>query len=92
MDEKTEPSHWPGKLNYVFNSDILPVITYGAETLTLRNKKLAQRAMSIPLKPRIPNREIRRQTGVLDAKEMITTHKWNWAGHVVRMTDNRCTR
>lgn len=104
-----------GKLNHVFKSDlpmclkrktfnqcILPVLTYGAETLTLTRRtihkiRVAQRAMErsmlgISLRDRVPNHEIRRRTRVVDAIERITTLKWNWAGHVARLTDNRWTR
>lgn len=104
-----------GKLSHVFKSDlptclkrktfdqcILPVLTYGAETLTLTRKtihkiRVAQRAMErvmlgISIRDRVPNREIRQTTKVADAIERITTLKWNWAGHVARLTDNRWTK
>lgn len=48
--------------------------------------------LGISLRDRIPNTEIRRRTGVQDAVERITILKWNWAGHVARMTDNRWTK
>lgn len=104
-----------GKLRDVFKSDIpvclkrrvfdqcvLPVMTYGAETLTLTKKtikriRVTQRAMErsmlgISLRDRTPNNEIRRRTGVADAVERIATLKWNWAGHIARRTDDRWTR
>ena len=81
---------------------ILPVLTYGAETLTLTRKsiekiRVAQRAMErvilgISLRDRVPNTIIRQKTRVTDAVERILCLKWNWAGHVARMTDNRWTR
>lgn len=104
-----------GKLNYIFKSSlpvclkrktfnqcVLPVLTYGAETLTLTRKvvdkiRVTQRAMErqmlgVSLRDRIPNEEIRNRTGTIDAIERIATLKWNWAGHVARLSDNRWTR
>ena len=89
-----------GKLNYVFKSSlpvclkrktfnqcVLPVLTYGAETLTLTKRtvhkiRVAQRAMErvmlgISLRDKVTNQEIRRRTGVVDAIERITTLTWN---------------
>lgn len=86
----------------VFDQCVLPVLTYGAETLTLTKKSIekiqvAQRRMErsmlgITLRDRVPNEVIRRKTGVRDAVETILKLKWNWAGHVARMTDNRWTK
>ncbi|XP_045459984.1 uncharacterized protein LOC123689085 [Harmonia axyridis] len=104
-----------GKLRDVFKSDIptklkrkafnmcvLPVLTYGAETLTLtkasaRKLQKTQRRMErsmlgISLRDRIRNEEIRRRTGVDDVLERVTRAKWRWAGHVARSNDGRWTR
>ena len=85
----------------VFDSCVLPVLTYGAETLTLtkasENKlRVAQRAMErsmlgISLRDKMTNEWIRQQTRVVDVMERIATLKWNWAGHIARMTDERWT-
>ena len=86
----------------VFNQCVLPVMTYGAETLTLTKKSInklqvTQRAMErailgISLRDKIQNNEIRRRTGVADVVRRITTLKWNWAGHIARTTDDRWTK
>lgn len=86
----------------VFDQCVLPVLTYGAETLTLTKKSIekiqvAQRRMErsmlgITLRDRVPNKTIRQKSGVRDAVETILKLKWNWAGHVARMTDNRWTK
>lgn len=86
----------------VFNQCVLPVLTYGSETLTLTKKsinkiRVAQRAMErsmmgITLRDRVPNDQIRRITKVMDAVEQITHSKWNWAGHVARMSNQRWTK
>jgi hypothetical protein len=86
----------------VFDSCVLPVLTYGAETLTLtkasENKlRVAQRAMErsmlgITLRDKMTNQWIRQQTKVVDVMERIASLKWNWAGHIARMTDERWTK
>lgn len=104
-----------GRLRHVFKSDIpmclkrkvfdqcvLPVLTYGSETLTLTQKtvnkiRTAQRAMErsmlgVTLRDKIRNEELRRRTRVADAIEKITHLKWSWAGHIARMSDDRWTK
>lgn len=86
----------------VFEQCVLPVLTYGAETLTLTRKsvekiRVTQRAMErsmlgLTLRDRIPNAIIRAKTGTTDAVERIAHMKWNWAGHVARMDDTRWTK
>ena len=86
----------------VFDSCVLPVLTYGAETLTLtrasENKlRVTQRAMErsmlgITLRDKMTNQWIRQQTKVVDVMEEIASLKWNWAGHIARMVDERWTK
>lgn len=86
----------------VFDQCVLPVLTYGAETLTLTKNttnriSIAQRKMErsmlgISLRDRIPNTTLRERSGVKDAVACIATLKWNWAGHVARLSDNRWTK
>ena len=81
---------------------VLPVLTYGAETLTITkasaNKlRVAQRAMEremlgISLRDKMTNEWIRQQTRVTDVMERIALLKWNWAGHIARMNDDRWTK
>ena len=85
----------------VFDTCVLPVLTYGAETLTLtkasENKlRVAQRAMErsmlgITLRDKMTNQWIREQTKVVDVMERIASLKWSWAGHIARRTDDRWT-
>jgi len=104
-----------GKLRETFKSDIpiclkrkvyeqcvLPVMTYGAETLTLTKKtaenlRVAQRAMEramlgITRRDRIPNNTIRQRTKTKDIVEYVARMKWRWAGHVARTSNDRWTR
>jgi len=104
-----------GKLRYIFKSKmnnslkrkvfdmcVLPVLTYGAETLTItkasaKKLRVAQRAMEramlgISLRDKMTNEWIRQQTKVTDVMVRIASLKWNWAGHIARMTDDRWTK
>ena len=86
----------------VFESCVLPVLTYGAETLTItqasaQRLRVAQRAMEramlgVSLRDKKTNEWIRQQTKVQDVMERIASLKWNWAGHIARMTDDRWTK
>ena len=76
-------------------------MTYGCQTWSLTKalvKKLdtSQRAMerktlNVKLKDRICNIIIRQRTRVTDIVQYVTNTKWNWAGHIARMKDNRWT-
>jgi hypothetical protein len=104
-----------GKLNFIFRSNmdirlkkkvfeqcVLPVMTYGSETLTLtrasKNKlRVSQRAMEramlrISLRDKKRNEWIRRKTGMTDVVHRIKSLKWQWAGHIARMEDERWTK
>lgn len=83
----------------VFNACVLPVTTYGMETIAITQAsahrfRVMERAMErsmlgISLRDKIPNDEIRRRTKVKDIIEKITELKWQWAGHVARQKDER---
>ncbi|GFR64127.1 transposase [Elysia marginata] len=56
--------------------------------------RVAQRAMDrkilgIKIKDKIPCKNIRQQTHIKDVVLFAERQKWNWAGHVARMSDNR---
>lgn len=86
----------------VFNQCILPVMTYGAETLTLtvasaKKLRITQRKMErsmigVSLRDRVRNEDLRARTGVTDVIYQIAKLKWNWAGHIARMKDGRWTK
>ncbi|CAG9837260.1 unnamed protein product [Diabrotica balteata] len=86
----------------VFDQCVLPVLTYGAETLTLTKaaatklrvtqRRMERSMLGITLRDRITNEDIRRRTGVTDIIEKIARLKWRWAGHIARMTDGRWTK
>lgn len=86
----------------VFNMCVLPVLTYGVETMSLTIKSAAklrttQRAiergmLGISLRDRITNEEIRRRTKVEDVIEKTARAKWRWAGHIARQEETRWTK
>lgn len=101
-----------GKLNFIFKSKIpnslkrdvynkcvLPVMTYGLETMTMTARsvnrlRVSQRAMErammgISLRDHIRNEDIRRQTRITDIVERIANSKWSWAGHLARQSEER---
>lgn len=104
-----------GKMNYIFrNNDIpinlkrkvfdtciLPVATYGLETMAITKKsanqlRVMQRAMeramlNVSLRDRKRNDEIRQKTKVVDVITRMAELKWQWAGHVARLDKSRWT-
>ncbi|GFR63859.1 endonuclease-reverse transcriptase [Elysia marginata] len=81
---------------------IRATMTCGCQTWSLTkiigNKlKVAQRAMErkilgIKIKDKIPCKNIRQQTHTKDVVLFAERQKWDWAGHVARMADNRWTK
>lgn len=78
----------------VYNSCILPVATYGLETMAITKKSAAklrvtQKAMEramlgITLRDKVRNTDIRAKTKITDVMERTAELKWQWAGHVAR--------
>ena len=78
---------------------ILPTLTYGAQTwsLTKRQKSalgVCQRAMErsilgVKLTDRIRNSILRSKTQIADAGLTAASLKWNWAGHICRMSEDQ---
>lgn len=91
LRNKDIPIHLKTK---VFDSCVLPVITYGAQNWVMTKSNMnilrtTQRAMErsmlgISLKDRRTNEWIRQRTGVTDVVEKATKLKWSFAGHVAR--------
>lgn len=80
---------------------MLPVITYGLETMAITKKtaerlRVTQRSMerimlSVSIRDKIRNSIIRDKTKLIDVIETITPLKWQWIGHVVRQDTERWT-
>lgn len=86
----------------LYNIVILPCLTYGCQTWSLRKKdenklsvhqrKMERSMLGIKLLDKIKNSIIRKKTQVTDIHYQIRNLKWKWAGHVCRMPCNRWAR
>ena len=85
----------------VYNSCVLPAMTYGAETWTLtkqaQNKlaaaqtKMERSMLNITYKDRRTNIWVRERTKLIDIIYTVRKMKWSWAGHINRLKDDRWT-
>lgn len=87
---------------YLFDSVILPVLTYGAQTwcntakscskLRVTQRSMERSLLKIRRTDRIRNTTVRSRTGITDVIDRAKELKWNWAGHIVRLNDDRWTK
>ncbi|KAE9417949.1 hypothetical protein Angca_007330, partial [Angiostrongylus cantonensis] len=91
---------------YLFDSTVLPALTYASETWSLR--KQDKRSLSVieravertmlgvsrftQVKDGIRSSDLRQRSKIEDAVLYAKQSKIRWAGHVMRMNDNRWTR
>ena len=85
----------------VYNSCVLPAMTYGVETWTLTNlaqhnfaaaqTKMEKSMLNITYKDRKTNIWVRERTKILDIINTVRNIKWSWAGHTNRLKDDRLT-
>ena len=82
----------------IFNTHVLPALTYAAETwnptgteeqaLRVTQRAMERRMLGVRRRD-LHNDQLRAQTNVHDVVKHIYTSKRRWAGHVVRRADNR---
>lgn len=85
----------------LFNSHILPALTYGSETwnttkieengLRTTQRAMERRMINVSKKDHIRSEVIRERSGIKDVIQNIYTIKRRWAGHVARFKDDRWT-
>lgn len=85
----------------IFETCLLPCLLYGCQTWVFTNKtkskiRSTQRAMErsimkIRKVQKINSSLIRHKTKQTDALRQALKLKWNWAGHIARLKDNRWT-
>ncbi|MEG7522669.1 MAG: reverse transcriptase domain-containing protein, partial [Chromatiales bacterium] len=85
----------------VYNSCVLPAMTYGAETWALTKQakhklaaaqsKMERSMLNITYRNRNTNIWVRERTKVIVVMEQVRRRKWIWAGHISRIRDNRWT-
>ena len=86
---------------HMYNSCVLPAMTYGADTWTLtkqaQNKlaaaqtKMERSMLNITYKDRKTNIWVRERTQVIDIINIVSKMKWSWAWHINRLKDDRWT-
>lgn len=86
----------------VFNSCILPSMTYGCQTWSLTKHNMhklevcqhnIERSMlNIKLRDKIKLKIIRKQTKTTDVKYCIRKLKWKWTGHMIRNKKDKWTK
>lgn len=86
----------------VFNSCILPVLTYGAQTWALTSKqsgtlrvcqnKMERSILNLKLRDKVKLENIRSKTKVMDVTYTVKKLKWNWAGHMIRNNRDKWTK
>ena len=74
----------------VYFQCVLPTVTYGAQTTNNADTEESS-MLDITWRDRKTADWIRQKTKVKDILESVSKLKWNWAGHIARMTDNRWT-
>lgn len=86
----------------IFNQCILPILTYASETwpltettrhkLQVTQRKMERSMLGIRLQDMKRNEWIRNKTRADDVIQRIAKLKWQWAGHVMRLPDERWTK
>ena len=86
----------------VYNSCVLPAMTYGAETWSITKQahtklaaaqtKMERSMLNITYHDRKTNTWVRAKTGVTDVIKITRRMKWSWAGHISRLKDDRWTK
>lgn len=85
-----------------FESSVISVLTYGSQTwsnpkrnmdkLSVCQRNMERSLLNIRLIHKIPNTTIKSLTGFKDSGKHALCLKWDWAGHIARMYDNRWTK
>ncbi|KAE9415780.1 hypothetical protein Angca_010108, partial [Angiostrongylus cantonensis] len=71
---------------HIFDSKVLTAIRYASETWSLRVFRFTQ------VRDGIGSSDLRQRSKIKDAVLFAKQSKTRWAGHVMRMNDNRWTR
>ncbi|KAE9417797.1 hypothetical protein Angca_003227, partial [Angiostrongylus cantonensis] len=71
---------------HLFDSAFLPAVTYASETWSLRISRFTR------IRNGIRSPDLRQRSKIKDAVLYAKQSKIRWAGHVMRMNDNRWTR
>ena len=85
----------------IFNASVLPAMLYACETwsttkseeekLAVTQRAMERRMCGVSIRDRISNKELRQRSGLRDVVSGMYEAKRRWAGHIVRLNDNRWT-
>ncbi|CAG4949079.1 unnamed protein product [Colias eurytheme] len=103
LKEVMKNPHMPLKdKTTVFNSCILPSLTYGAQTWALTSKqsgalrvcqnKMERSILNLKLRDKVKLKNIRSKTKVMDVTYTVKKLKWNWVGHMIRNNKGKWTK
>ena len=87
---------------HLFNSTVLPALTYAAETwnttiaeettLAVAERAMERRMIKVTKYEHVKSEDIRQRSKVKDVVREIYKKKLMWAGHIARLRDNRWTK
>ncbi|KAE9415887.1 hypothetical protein Angca_005287, partial [Angiostrongylus cantonensis] len=77
---------------HLFNSAVLPAITYSPETWSLLERTMLGVSRFTQVRDVIRSSDLRQRSKIKDAVLYAKHSKIRWAGHVMCMSDNRWTR
>ncbi|KAE9418560.1 hypothetical protein Angca_009871, partial [Angiostrongylus cantonensis] len=74
------------------DSTVLPALTYASETWSLLERTMLGVSRFAQVRDGIRSSDLRQQSKIKDAVLYGKQSRIRWAGHVMRMNDNRWTR
>ncbi|KAE9413715.1 hypothetical protein Angca_009396, partial [Angiostrongylus cantonensis] len=77
---------------HLFDSTVLPALTYASETWSLLERTMLRVPRFTQVRDGIRSSDLRQRSKIKDAVLYAKQSKIRWAGHVMRMDDNRWTR
>ncbi|KAE9417133.1 hypothetical protein Angca_008177, partial [Angiostrongylus cantonensis] len=76
----------------LFDLTVLPALTYASETWSLLKRTMLGVSRFAQVRDGIRSSDLRQRSKIKDAVLYAKQSKIRWAGHVMRMNDNRWTR
>ena len=86
----------------ILNACVIPILTYGCESWSVKQtmekkiiateNKWLRRILRIGYKEHITNEEIRKRTQQKNIIEVIRKRRMKWAGHILRMNEERTAK
>ncbi|KAE9420571.1 hypothetical protein Angca_003906, partial [Angiostrongylus cantonensis] len=77
---------------HLFDSTVLPALTYASETWSLLERTMLAVSRFTQVRDGIRSSDLRQRSKIKDVVLDAKQSKIRWAGHVMRMNDNRWTR